>query len=292
MTAGAAECVAYKRGCGTPTGWRNGGRCGRCRQAHNRESRTARAMTPEQRARVLDLLRVGKTAEDAAADVGRSVRSLQTAAVRDSELRAALDGEPLNRQVIAHRGDLLFAMIRNGGNRAQAARDIGEKPVTIATWKSQDPLFDAAEKAVAAWVAQSEIGRRHKLSGALLDEAAALMESGMLPGKVADAIGVTDVTLRKYRAHHERLDAAWGMWNRAGVGSGRAKSGGKTSGLTPEVADRLRSQWEDRSLTAEEIASGFGVTLQTIRRWRKQLGLPTRNTRPRAGSRASRETLA
>jgi hypothetical protein len=208
------QCAARGHGCGTPSGWFNRGRCVKCRRAHNRHSRNQRGLGVEQRAFVLGALRAGMSTEQAAAEVGRTARSLQAAAVRDGELRAALDGESLVQQQVARRGDLLLALIRSGGNRDEAAREMGETVLTVGAWSHDDPLYAAAEKAVAEWVAGAtgKKSRRHQVTAARLDRAAELLEGGMPLTKVAIAAGVSYPTLVKYRSEHERLDAAWPKW--------------------------------------------------------------------------------
>lgn len=214
MTEGTTKpapepCAARGRGCGTPSGWFNRGRCVRCRKAHNQHSRASRGLTTKQRDEVLSALRSGLSAQEAAAGVGKTARSLQAASVRDGELRAALDGESEAQQQIARRGDLLMAMIRNGGNRDEATREIGEKKSTVMHW-AKDPLYAAAEEAVVQWLvgASGRQGRKNRVTAAALDKAAQVIEDGGTIEEAAGVVGFSSVTLNKYRNTHERLNAA------------------------------------------------------------------------------------
>ncbi|MFJ1647958.1 hypothetical protein [Streptomyces sp. NPDC088258] len=261
-------CVAPQRNCGTTHGWRLGGRCAACRRAHNQDTRRRRTIAPEQREEVLVQLRAGATREKAASVVGRTKASLSQLALTDSELRAALDGLPVERQTAARRGDWLSALILAGGNVQQACRDAGFTWGMVKAWRRDDPLYAAADAAVLAWVEQSSGSRaRRRVTGEILDKAAALLEQGASLTEAARATGVTSHTLRNRGKQHARLKAALPP-----VQSRPRK---------PDVQRQklLRELWPDLSLTTVEIAERLGVELPTMYRWREELGLPYRIAR-------------
>ena len=73
-TIPAVACAAEGRGCGTPTGWRNGGRCPACRAAHNKETRDRRrarnAPDPETITRLRAAVAAGLDVTTAARSLG------------------------------------------------------------------------------------------------------------------------------------------------------------------------------------------------------------------------------
>jgi hypothetical protein len=269
MTDRTRECAATPRSCGTPGGWRQGGRCTRCRRAHNLETREARGLTREQRAAVLRALRAGVTAQEAAEAVGKSVRSLQSASGRDGELRAAMDGESLVQQEMARRADLLCAMVRNGGNREEAARELGEKPTTVASWVRNDPLFATVETAVVEWVvaATGKRSRKSSVTQAQLDKAVEMLEGGAPVAAVLRVVGVARETLRKYAKDNPRLAAAW-----PAGGEGRPK----TQGMGEQARADLREMWKNPSLTTAMMAERLGIKPNMVSYWAKRMELPDR----------------
>ncbi len=87
--ARAWGCAAPTSSCGTPAGWRAGGRCLRCRDAHAHDRAAERLLTQEQTRRIIALLRQGEPLTMAVrlADLPRhaAVNSL----LRDPELAKA-----------------------------------------------------------------------------------------------------------------------------------------------------------------------------------------------------------
>lgn len=287
ITAVAArECVAMGRGHGTPSGWFNGGRCLQCRRAHNRDSRNRRGLQPGQREEVLGALRAGLTVEESAARVGTTARSLQAAGVRDGELRAAMDHESLARQLMARQGDLIATMIRLGGSRRQACQELGI-PIHVAEKWARDPYFGAAEKAVVEWMraVTGLTGVRAKVTDAALDQAVELLRSKMPLTQVAQEVGLSVPTLKKYRRTHPGLDAAIRQAPRAPTrpahpaATTTAERPKRKRGpeATPESDEQLRRMWIDTSMTKAEIAAALGVNKNTLTRRARRLGLPDRN---------------
>lgn len=275
MTTPTGRCAAPPTSCGTAYGWRQRGRCPRCRTAHNEETNRYRGITAEQRATVLALLRTGRNAKEAAAAIGRTPRSLSARAVRDGELRAALDGSSVAEQVVAHLGDYLAALTRTGGNRSAAARQTGMTLSTIDKAAVTHPHFGAAEKALREWITQSQSGirLRIRIHDITLDKAAELIEQGGSVNAAASALGVTGHGLRRAAPRSERLVAALEL-RRGKVGS--------CSGLTPENAERLRAAWGKPDLNILRLAKDMGVSRATLYGWAKQLNLdlPDRHRSP------------
>lgn len=91
----AGRCVAADRWCGTATGWRGGGRCPRCRDAHNTQTRDMRRGWSQIDQRtwhaVLLSLRNGRTLADAAARHGLTPAALFGQARVHLERREQLD---------------------------------------------------------------------------------------------------------------------------------------------------------------------------------------------------------
>jgi transposase-like protein len=265
----STPCAAPVKNCGTVYGWRLGGRCPACRTAHNRDANRHRTITAEDRDEVLLRLRTGETAAEAAAAVGRKAASLSKLAVSDRELRAALDGLPVAQQIAARQGDWLAALVRAGGNRAQALRDTGiSRPVTR-SWR-KDPLFAVAEDAVVGWVQQVRGRAVHRVSAGMLDTAAQMLESGATMSEAARRIGVRPATLRNRADDHPRLKAALPplryMPPRSDARVARRR----------RQEEELRALWADESLTTGEIARRVGISVHTMYRWREEMGLPYR----------------
>lgn len=128
-------CKAAGRGCGTTTGWRNGGRCPRCREAHNAECRRYRhrktALPPEK----LDALRAAVTA---GADLTETARELGVhPRTAHAHLASVLDmpGVPSRAELLAH----LLHLASPGHSLAWKA-----SPKTAAAWASE-PAYRALE---------------------------------------------------------------------------------------------------------------------------------------------------
>ncbi|WP_374987162.1 hypothetical protein [Streptomyces fradiae] len=145
MTEAAAApglaCVADGRGCGTPLGWRNKGRCPACTEAHNAESRVLRArrnpLPPATLEVVIEQLGVGVPLVEAARRAGttsKRVRSMAAINPRVAALLAAADDKRLVRQVVAH----LVAVATGEGGDPQAE-----------AWRMMAPALADVELAVS-----------------------------------------------------------------------------------------------------------------------------------------------
>lgn len=264
-----AECDAPGKSCGTVYGWRKGGRCTRCRVAHNAEVAKYRGLRDSQRAEVLKLLRAGHTREEAAAAIGKTPQTLSSAAVRDGELWAALAGLPPQMQRAARKGDFLAALTRTGGSRTDARRLLGITADTDGRWRN-DPSYAAAEEAVIAWVKAAD-ARRPLVSDEELDRAADLLLQEATFGEAASAIGLTGSGLKYAARRHRRLAAVIAKREQQ-VRHGNRK-------LTPLVEKRLREMWADKSLTVKEIARQLGISRATVTNWCRVLELPSRMAR-------------
>ncbi|KNE83342.1 hypothetical protein AB0B04_19365 [Streptomyces xinghaiensis] len=230
-----------------------------------------RGLSADQRTEVLYLLRAGRTTQEAAQAIGKTAQSLTATANHDAELRAALDGLPVAAQVAAHRCDFLTALARNGGNRAAAEHELGFAKGTSATWAARDPQYAAVEKAFLEWLAGFNPHTSLRLTDAMLDKAAALIEQGTPVLHAAKALGTTDRTLRTRAKGHPRLSRAM-----AGVKTGRPR-GPQTRpiSLSPEREQRLRHLWE-LGTPVDVMADGMDVSSSTVRRWAKERGFPPR----------------
>lgn len=205
------ECKAPSTSCGSASGWRAGGRCPRCRAAHNQDTNQRRGMNSRQREAVLLALRAGATAAAAAEAVGVTDRLLAYTARADGELRAALDGMPVAAQALARRADWLAALTRLGGDQKAAAHAIGVDPSLPKRWRREEPAFDAAVVALLAWI--TEAGGRRRGQGARVDEdrlddAAGHLEQGASIAEAARLTGMAAVTLRSRSSDSRRLTAA------------------------------------------------------------------------------------
>lgn len=269
-----AKCDKGGPYCGTPNGWRRGGRCRRCRTAHNADLRKRRGLTPEQRAHFLRLLRAGQSTHEAAASAGVPAGKVAAASSLDGELRAALDGYPQAIQRAARLGDYLAALTRTGGDVNLAVR-ISAVGTTAAlySYRKRDPLFNSAEKAVLVWIDQATQHTRSRVSDELLDQAARMLEDDPTVAlqSVADTIGVADATsIRHAASRHERLRAALpapGVRNRVW-----------TSKFTPEKDQLLREMWPDKNHSVVDIANLLGVSPGGAKLRANVLGLPPRTT--------------
>ncbi len=82
------ECAARVTVCGTPSGYRLGGRCARCRAAHTMDCKRLH-LRPDQRVRILALVRAGESLTVAALAAGASHRAALNTLLVDVELAAA-----------------------------------------------------------------------------------------------------------------------------------------------------------------------------------------------------------
>lgn len=261
-------CEAPGKTCGTPTGWRKGGRCWRCRIAHNADTNRYRGLHPQQRQHVLALLRVGRSVDQAAAAAGTTRRQLAAASAVDGELRAALDGLSSEIQRAARLGDYLAALTRTGGDRQLAAIICGLTPDKLDGYRAHQETFAAAEAAVLAMIGASPRANA-RVTDAQLDKVAQLLEDGASISDAAKAAGVAKPSnLRFYTKRHPRLAAAlpprrdWPI---------------KTRKKSPELFARLEELWGDKTLTYRQIADDLGVSTSAVRLWAAELGLPRRS---------------
>lgn len=275
----SATCSATRKSCGTPSGWRSGGRCPACRAAHNAEANRYRGLRLPQREAALTALREGATPEEAARQAGVSLKSLRGSSSRDGELHLALAGHPQPLQLLARQGDFLAALTCTVGNFADAAQRIGLAPATVRQWRQGDPLYAAAEDAVTRWIAITAVEarddgrkRRGKIEDASLERAAELLEAGSTIAEAAREIGVTGQGLRVASARHARLAAALPPLVPRALP-------GRASGLTADVEKELRALWADPGTSVTSIALRFHVAPKTVGTWRKSLGLPARKAR-------------
>ncbi|MBE4761819.1 helix-turn-helix domain-containing protein [Streptomyces caniscabiei] len=269
--AGSGKCVAPAKHCGTPYGWRTGGRCPRCRRAHNQESNHSRGLGEERRTTVLAALRDGLAAAQAAALVGVTPTSLSQWAGRDGELFAALEGQSERHQFVARQGDYLAALTRSAGNPKDAALLAGIRPETLEVWR-EDPDYMAMEKALLRWIrGATRPRRRPRLSADELDRAADLVEQGASVDEAARHLGCSKQGLQNAAARHERLQS---VLSRAP----RRNGGGRRSTLTPELEERLRLMWADPRYRIAHVAQHLGVSPHTVQRWRIKLGLPKKES--------------
>lgn len=282
------KCKAPQSSCGTASGWRAGGRCVRCRLAHNGEVNRYRGLNSEQRTMVLTLLNTGASPEDSAAQAGVSVQSLVASAAHDGELRAALDGQPPTVQRAARKGDFLAALTRTGGTTRDAALLIGVDTDTVQAWREEDPAYAGVEDAVVRWLTSMRPRRYVALTDEKLDQAADLLEQGQGIKAAARAVGASGEGLRKASARHARLAAAMPPVKSRVKSSVRP---GRASKLTPKTEAEVRRMWDDPSMSINVMAGRLGVSVSTLKRWaREELGLPVRNSRPSRVHRAKLET--
>ncbi|MGW5353382.1 hypothetical protein ACWERV_23085 [Streptomyces sp. NPDC004031] len=290
MTSTASvKCAEGGDYCGTPTGWRRGGRCRRCRTAHNADLRNSRGLTGQQREHVLRLLRTGRDVDQAAVSAGVTPSLLAGVSSTDGELRAALDGYPEAVQRAARFGDYLAALIRTGGDVPLALQASKITSLSgLVSYRHNDPLFNAAEQAVLQWIDQASQGTTRQVPDELLDHAARLLEDDPTTSlaAVARAIGVANSSSLRYAARrHDRLRAALPPKLRAST---------KPSVFTPEKDKLLRELWPDKSRSREDIASVLGVSLASLSARVRALELPPRLTfrTGRRGISASRHAPA
>lgn len=258
--------------CGTPTGWRRGGRCRRCRTSHNADLRKYRGLTGDQRAHFLWGLRAGQSIDQAAASAGVTAGTVNRSSTYDGELRAALDGYSAPVQRVARLGDYLAALTRTGGDITLACQVSAVGTVNLPGYRAGDPLFSAAEQAILKWVDQATARPAARLPDSLLDEAARLLEADPKPtmNSVVRRLGVSDRSLRYAAGRHERL--------RAALPPVVPRGSGKRSAFTPEKDEQLRALWPDKNISKKELADLLGVSISTLSSRVSDLSLPRRIT--------------
>lgn len=272
-----SNCAAPTKTCGSPAGWRAGGRCLRCRTAHNAETNRYRGLHRDQRLRVLAALRGGASPQGAASEVGVSLRSLQQSAATDAELWAALDGHPAEVQQAAAAMAYLAALVRTLGDADRASLLTGFTWEDAQALRASSPGFVAAERATRKWLEQMR--RAHykrkpwqRASDESLNRAADVLEAGGSVLAAARAAGMSNNGLRIAAARHDRLRAAMPPISPRPHASG--KSGPRTR-LTPEVEQQLRDLWET-SLPKESMCRIIGISRTTLNKYATRLELPPR----------------
>jgi hypothetical protein len=176
----------------------------RCRLAHNHDTARRRGLTSEERSTFLALLRSGKSVEEAAEDAGVAALRLVQTARRDGELRAALDGMPVEVQVAAQRAEFLAALVRCGGNQYWAEAQAGLRHGTVNRWRQNDQEFDRVVVAVLDWL--NAMGVRHQrkpVPKKMTDEARALLRrrwnEDVPVEAIASELGVSERTVTVWR---------------------------------------------------------------------------------------------
>jgi transposase len=231
----------------------------RCRLAHNDDTNRRRGLTDTERSDFLAVLRAGKTVEEAAEEVGVTTVALVQAARRDGELRAALDGMPVEVQAAARRAEWLAALVRCGGNQALAESQAGLRRGTAANWRRLDPEFDAVVVAILTWLGVA-VNRSRRPNVYLSQEGVVrlgeLWMSGATGEEIAAELGVSLSTVNRWR-------------QKLGLPLRRRND------LMDGLASQFRELWMGGA-SYSQIRAALGITYRTISKWRKDLGLPPR----------------
>lgn len=267
-----AKCKAPRAVCGSASGWRVGGRCPRCRAAHNEDDRSRRGLSEAQRNAALSALRAGGSASDAANAAGVTQQSLSQSARADSELRAALDGMPEPVQAMARRADWIAALVRLGGDQTSASHAVGLPVSKARSWRQNDPDFDAVVVALLAWIearTDRPIQNRRRIPDRELDMAAAQLEAGVSVREASRRAGISSATLIARSEDHERLRAALKAAREDPMVRRR-------NGMSKESVGRLPELWMTPGMTVAQIGEELGVSGITVRTWSRKLGLPPR----------------
>ncbi|MFJ4682027.1 hypothetical protein [Streptomyces sp. NPDC088789] len=275
------KCAAPGQSCGTASGWRKGGRCARCRRAHNEETKHYRGLGADGRQTVLTALRSGMSPEEAAAQADVTRGTLSRMAERDGELFTALEGQTPAQQQAARRGDFLAALTRSQGRPLDAARMAGIPPEEVTEWRT-DPMYARLEDTMLQWLRQASRQSYARMSDEDLDRAAELLERGATIRAAAAEIGCSGQALRNAGERHERLRAA------LPVKKSKLAGGGSRGHLTPQKEARLRQMCGDPRYTLKGMALQLEITDKTLRNWIDRLDLPVdqRQVDPRGRKRA------
>ncbi|MFC4494784.1 hypothetical protein ACFPA8_11635 [Streptomyces ovatisporus] len=156
---------------------------------------------------VLAALRAGGTLESSAGALEMPVERLAAAALRDSEVQAALAGKPAEEQLRARRRDFLTALKETDGDRSLAAWSVALDELESVEWLA-DPAYAAQEELLLTAVAERACRPRRQIGDELLDRAADLLETGATITEAARSVGVATGTLRSRSEEHPRLAAA------------------------------------------------------------------------------------
>lgn len=264
------QCSAPSTSCGSPSGWRQGGQCWKCRTAHNIDLARRRGLTDTQRSDILAALNSHSNPAEAAATAGVPVRRVFAAAAGDGELRAALDGRSPAEQKAAHFGDYLAALTRVGGDVAMALSLSRLAYRELDRYRDQEATFRVAEEAVREWLATASVGTRgRQVSARRVARAIALLRSGATVTQAARGIGMASASgLRSLARRHPQLQTALP----APVNRGR-----RSRLRTPANERTLRERWPDLRYTVEEIAGELGTSGGYLAQWAADLGMPARN---------------
>ncbi|WP_221335077.1 helix-turn-helix domain-containing protein [Streptomyces sp. EAS-AB2608] len=241
----------------------------RCRLAHNHDTARRRVLSDKQRHTFLATLRSGKSVEEAAEEAGVSSSMLAQVARRDGELRAALDGMPVDVQMAARRAEFLASLVRCGGQQKLAAAQAGLSIHTVKSWREGDPEFDAVVVAILTWLgAATKAARRDprrgprkppvRLKTADVERLRQMWADGATVQEVAGELGVSRNTVDRWRQS-------------LGLPPRREQRQNGFERLGPE----FRKLWM-QGATYPEIRAALDISDVTISKWRKQLRLPGR----------------
>ncbi len=266
------RCAATGRGCGSTTGWRRGGRCPACRDAHAQDSNRRRGigpLSPADRQAALDAFSQGHDERQVAAMIGRSVRSLAKWVRVDAELRLAAAGAPAAVQQIARMGDYLAALTRHHGRPQAAADELGAGE-QLAIWRA-NPKFRAAENSTRALASPAPA-------------TATAVVSSPRPGTQDRHTPAADARLTRLWADDSLTTAQIArdldvglttvkLWA-ARLGLGRRV--GKRARQSPAADARLAELWADTSWTTWDIARDLDISPTTTYLWAARLRLGPR----------------
>lgn len=158
--AGVVLCAEAGQNCGTPLGWRHGGRCPRCRAAHNEETRDLRRVKNAPPPVVIETLtarvQAGEDLTAVANDLGVHPRRARVwAGLAEPGSSESAD---LLRMVVAH----LLAMADGGAPRPEAAAWRVLAPGLAEVETRMAPAADRMARARAAKAAEKDKERARK----------------------------------------------------------------------------------------------------------------------------------
>lgn len=276
MRADAPECVAAGRGCGTATGWRNKGRCSRCRAAHNEDTaarrRARNAPAPEVVAAYVQYLRDGHDPTEAARRAGIHPTRARALAQDHPEVAEALGGpdrpaSPRTRQVA-----FLKAVLDHAGNYSQAAAAAGVSGHTINNWQ-QDPAFAHAATALRAF-ASGRMPRPRREQRLATDQQfeqyLRYLGQGFTKQRATEQAGLSTSSIA-YRAGRDQAFAA----RLEAVRPTGRRSGRQLAPMTVSE-EKLRELWADGTLPLAAVARAAGLSVAQLHTRAGKLSLPPR----------------